>query len=172
MRNLHIVINEAWKELLSQYKYGKLIFRNEKDFERSLTTICRQLMGKKGMVPAIANQEPHLGRIIDLRLGPYTNPLLVQLKLYHDKADWKETPTMRNTVESDLKFAKGRADVYVGIIDVIPSSSRQLLSFRLQWQTIEISDQVFQKWYANINPPTSPPREKVQKVLLANGLEI
>lgn len=172
MRILIGLIREAWELLLSDYKRGRVILRDERDLGRSLTDICNRLMKEKDIAPLIANQERRLGRRVDLRLGPYSEPLLVQLKLYHDKADWKETRTMRNTVESDLRFAKGRDNVYVGIIDVIPSSSRPPIPFRFQWKTFEIDKKVFHRWYANINPPTSPPRERVQRALLASGLEI
>lgn len=63
---------------------------------------------------------------------------------------------MINTVESDLKFAKGYEDTYVAIIDTIPSTSRVKLPFKLKWESIEIDGRVFKKLYLTINPQTSP----------------
>jgi len=79
---------------------------------------------------------------------------------------------MKNTVESDLKFAKGHEDIYVGIIDVIPSTRRTRLKYSLDWKELELDEQGFNNHYLNINPATSPPRERIQKSLLANGLQI
>ncbi len=76
---------------------------------------------------------------------------------------------MTNTVESDLKYAQGHNNTYVAIIDVIPSTTRAILPFKVNWQTIEINKVVFDKFYANINPRTSPPRERQQKILLKKG---
>jgi len=172
MKSLDSLVREAWGQLLIQYKSGKIILRSERDLERSFSEICRGLMEREGIGPMVANQEVHTGKRVDLRLGPSSEPVLIELKLYHDSADWKESSTMRNTVENDLKFAKGRNNVYVGIIDVIPSSSRPTMPFKLQWKTIELDEKVFQGFYASINPPTSAQRERIQRTLLANGAEI
>lgn len=166
------MIQGAWNILLSDYQSGRIVLENERDLERSLTKICKKLLRERDIDSKVANQEIHLGKRVDLVLGTSSDPVLVELKLYHDKADWKETSTMTNTVESDLKFAKGNRNVYVGVIDVIPSTSRQSLPFNLSWNEIEIDEEVFQERYADINPKTSPPRERVQKTLFANGLEI
>jgi hypothetical protein len=79
---------------------------------------------------------------------------------------------MPNTVESDLKFAKNHKDTYVGVIDTIPSTSRVELLYKMKWQSIKIEKQVFDRLYLSINPKTSPPREILQRILLANGNEI
>ncbi|MFH0748560.1 MAG: hypothetical protein V1915_01360 [Candidatus Bathyarchaeota archaeon] len=98
--------------------------------------------------------------------------LLFQLKLYPDQADWKESRSLTNTVESDLKFAKGYEDAYVAIIDTIPSTSRVELPYKLKWESLEIDRRVFNELYLAINPKTSPPREVLQRTLLMNGSEI
>jgi hypothetical protein len=172
MKSLDSLVREAWEELLTKYKSGKIILRSERDLERTFTDICRGLMEREGIGSMIANQEVHNGKRVDVRLGLISEPILVELKLYHDSADWKGSSTMRNTVENDLKFAKGRNTVYVGIIDVIPTSSRPSIPFKLQWKTIELDEKVFQRFYAFINPPTSAQRESTQRTLLANGTEI
>ena len=166
------LVREAWKEFLRQYKSGKIILRNERDLENSLVGVCKKLAEQKGTRCEVASQETHMGKRVDLRLGPSSMPVLVQLKLYHDPVDWKETPSMRNTVESDLKFAKGHGNVYVGIIDVVPSSSRPKIPFKLEWETIELDEKVFQQFYVAIHPKSSPQRERIQKAVLVNGAEI
>jgi hypothetical protein len=172
MSNLVTLLCEAWESLLADYCEGKTIIRRENDLERSFSDICGRLIQAKGMPLMKANEESHIGRRVDVRLGPVTDPLLIQLKFYHDKADWKESPSMQNTVESDLKFAKGHDNIYVAIVDAIPSSHRAPLPFRLQWKTIEIDIDTFNRFYANISPRTSPSRERIQNALLMNGLEL
>jgi len=172
MEEIESVLQESWKRLIANYTSGKVVLRNEKDMEDALKGICRSIMVEHGVLPAVVSQEHHRNRRVDLRIGPIDSCLLVQLKLYHDKADWKETPSMTNTVESDLKFAKGHKNTYVGIIDAIPNTARARLPYELDWQTVEIDKDVFNKIYQDINPRTSPPRTRKQKVLLANGTEI
>ena len=172
MQETELILRESWKRLIAQYTSGKVILRNERGMESALKDICRNVMVEHGLSPTVVSQEPHRGRIVDLRIGEINSCLLVQLKLYHDRADWKETPSMINTVESDLKFAKGHKDTYLAIIDTIPSTPRAKLPFKLNWQIIEIDREVFDKVYSNINPRTSPPRESRQKILLTNGTEI
>jgi hypothetical protein len=99
-------------------------------------------------------------------------PILVELKLYHDKADWKESRSMKNTVESDLKTAKGHKNTFVGIIVVIPSTYRAKLVYSLNWNILEIDRQVFNSYYRDINLISSPPRERKQQTLLVNGTQI
>ena len=166
------MLQESWKRLIANYTSGKVVLRNEKDMEDALKDICRSIMVEHGVFPAVASQEHHRNRRVDLRIGAIDSCLLVQLKLYHDRADWKETPSMTNTVESDLKFAKGHRNTYVGIIDAIPNTPRAKLPYELNWQTVEIDKDVFDKIYRDINPRTSPPRTRKQKALLANGTEI
>lgn len=96
----------------------------------------------------------------------------MQIKFNHDKADWKETPAMMNTVESDLEFAKGHKDTYVAMIDTIPSTARAMLPFNLPWEKAEINEKVFNEVYSTINPKTSPQRERRQRILLANGAQL
>ena len=140
--------------------------------EHALKKNCRSIMIEYDLAPIIVSQFRQRGRIVDLRIGEVHSWLLIQLKLYHDKADWKEKPSMTNTVESDLKFAKGHHDTYVGIIDTIPSTSRAKLPFKLNWQLVELNKEVFDKLYATINPKKSPPRERRQKILLMKGTEL
>ncbi len=168
----HRVVKDAWSELLEDYKKGVVILRLEFDMERHFTKLCRKVARELGLQELVANQEVLFGRRVDLRLGPQDKPIVVQLKLYHDKADWKETSSMRNTVESDLNLAKGRSNVWVCVIDVIPSSTRATLPYILKWERLEIDNEVFQKEYAGINPRTSLRRERVQKTLLVQGLDL
>ncbi len=161
----------AWGQLLSRYTSGKIVLARERDLEGHLTSICKELIAKDSP-GLIGNQEVHLDKKVDLRTGVPDRPLLVELKLYHDPADWKESSTMTNTVESDLKFAKGREDVHVGIIDTIPSTTRPSIPFRLEWQLIRINEAAFQQHYANIAPQSSPRREQEQRAVLVKGSEL
>lgn len=172
MVEVQTILDKSWKRLISQYVSGKIVLRKEADMEKALLDICRAVMVEQLFLTPIATQEHHRHRRVDLRIGPIDLCILVQLKLYHDRADWKETQSMTNTVESDLKFAHGHHNTYVTIIDTIPSNPRAKLPFKLKWQTIEIDGKVFDESYSNINPRTSPPRERRQKVLLACGTEI
>lgn len=166
------MIRGAWKILLFDYQIGRIILEEEEDLKNSLTDVCSKLLKDRDVDSRVANEKKHLGKRVDLKVDTPTSPLLVELKLFRDTADWKESSTMEHTVESDLKFAEGKENVYVGIIDVIPSTSRQPLSFNLQWNEVEINEEVFQERYAGIAPRTSPPRERIQKSTLVNGLEI
>jgi hypothetical protein len=136
--------------------------------ERSMAQILEDVIAEFDMALEVKRQQRDRERTVDLEIGN-TLKHLVQIKFYHDTADWKETPTMMNTVESDLKFAKGHADTYVAIIDTIPSTTRAILPFKLAWEKVEIDEQVFNKVYSTINPKTSPTRERQQKTLLVNG---
>jgi len=159
----------SWKRLIHDYVSGKLILKSEKDMERSMVQILEDVIAEFDMTLKVKRQQRHRERIVDLEIGNTPKHLLVQIKFYHDKADWRETPTMMNTVESDLKFAKGHADTYVAIIDTIPSTTRAILPFKLAWEKVEIDEQVFNKVYSTINPKTSPTRERQQNILLVNG---
>ena len=172
MQEAELVLCKAWRRLIGRYASGEVVLRNEANMEKALKNICREIPIRHNAISPVVSQEYHRGRIVDLRIGDKDSCILVQLKLYHDRADWRETRSMTNTVESDLKFAKGHGDTYVGLIDTIPSTSRTGLPFNLKWQTIEIDKQVFGELYAHINPRTSPPRERRQKSVLAKGTEI
>lgn len=172
MADAKTILGESWKRLISRYISGNAVLRNEANMEKALLDDCRAVMVESHLATPLATQEYHRSRRVDLRIGPNSSCVLAQLKLYHDRADWKESPSMTNTVESDLKFAKGHGNTYVGIIDAIPSTPRAALPFKLKWKAIEIDSRVFDDNYANINPKTSPPRERRQKVLLARGSEI
>jgi len=158
--------------LVEDYVSGKLILRTEPDMERWMAQISRDIIAKLGFALDVKRQRRHRERIVDLEIGNAIKHLLVQIKFYHDKADWKETPAMMNTVESDLKFAKGHKDTYVAIIDTIPSTTRAVLPFELAWEKVEIDQKVFNEVYSTINPRTSPPRERQQRILLANGVQL
>lgn len=158
--------------MVDDYVSGKLILRTEPDMERWMAQISRDIIAKLGFALDVKRQRRHRERIVDLEIGNAIKHLLVQIKFYHDKADWKETPAMMNTVESDLKFAKGHKDTYVAIIDTIPSTTRAVLPFELAWEKVEIDQKVFNEVYSTINPRTSPPRERQQRILLANGVQL
>ena len=166
------ILRQSWERLLAQYVSGKVILLNEKDLEVVLQEILQELTKEQGVKLEVVRQETRRGKIIDLRIGEIHSCILLQLKLYRDKVDWKEIPSMTNTVESDLNFAKGSDDIYVAVIDTIPSTTRLQLPFHLNWQTIEIDEQVFDREYSRIHPKTSQPRERQQKVLLVKGSEI
>ena len=168
----HKVLREAWELILSDYQNGNIIIKSERDLEKALANSCKYLFQKQNIPLKIGRQENYRNKRVDIRLGSTSDPILVELKLYHDKADWKESQSMINTVESDLKFAKGYDNTYVAIIDVIPSSQRVHLEFSLDWKELEIDKKIFDLYYVGINPPTSPPRERIQKTILANGTEI
>ena len=166
------MLRASWKHLVDDYVSGKLILRTEPDMERWMAQISRDIIAKLGFALDVKRQRRHRERIVDLEIGNAIKHLLVQIKFYHDKADWKETPAMMNTVESDLKFAKGHKDTYVAIIDTIPSTTRAVLPFELAWEKVEIDQKVFNEVYSTINPRTSPPRERQQRILLANGVQL
>jgi hypothetical protein len=159
----------SWKAMMQDYVSGKLILKSEKDMERSMAQTLEDVIAEFDMALEVKRQQRHRERVVDLEIGNILKQLLVQIKFYHDIADWKETPTMMNTVESDLKFAKGHADTYVAIIDTIPSTTRAILPFKLAWENVEIDEQVFNKVYSTINPKSSPTRERQQKTLIVNG---
>ena len=168
----HEVLKKAWENTLSDYREGEIIIKNEIDLEKALVNSCRKVMQNRGVPIRISRQETFREKRVDIRIGLPSDAILIELKLYRDKADWKESKSMKNTVEGDLRFAKGHENTYVGIIDVIPSTQRAYLDFNLDWRKLELDEQVFISHYININPATSPPREKIQKSLLVNGLEI
>ncbi len=168
----HEVLKDAWEQTLIDYQSGTVVIKSERDLEKALVNSCKNLMQKRNIPMRIGRQENFRDKRVDIRLGFTSDPILVELKLYHDKADWKESKSMKNTVESDLRFAKGYEDTYVGIIDVIPSTQRAHLDYSLNWKEFEIDKQFFNLHYVDINPASSPPRERIQKSLLANGTEL
>jgi hypothetical protein len=155
------VLTDAWEFTLSDYQNGKVIIKSERDLEKALATSCKYLMQERDIPIRIGRQENFRDKRVDIRLGLTSDPILVELKLYRDKADWKESKSMKNTVESDLRFAKGYEDTYVGIIDVIPSTQRAYLDYSLEWKELEIDKQIFNLHYVGIDPATSPPRERI-----------
>lgn len=172
MRKAEFILRESWKRLIDAYISGKIVLRSEKDMENAVVKICRRLIAEYDLPLTVRRQQRHRGRVVDVTIEGMGRLIFLQLKLYHDKADWKESPSMTNTVESDLKFAENHEETYVGVIDVIPSTSRAELPYRMGWQSIKVEKQVFDKLYSAINPKTSPPREILQRILLANGGEI
>ena len=168
----HKVLNDAWERTLSDYQSGNVIIKNERDLENALATSCEFLMQERTIPIRMGRQETFRDKRVDIRIGYPNDPILVELKLYHDKADWKESKSMKNTVESDLRFAKGYEDTYVGIIDVIPSTQRAYLDYSLEWNELEIPEEIFNLHYVGINPSFSPPRERIQKSVLVNGIMI
>lgn len=172
MEEAELVLRLSWERLINDYASGKVVLRTEKDMENAMKHICMNIVAERGLILDVARQEKHRGKVIDLRIGDMPRCIWVQLKFYHDEADWKQSPSMMNTVESDLKFAEGHGDTFVAIINTIPSTSRVRLPFKLDWQTIEIDRNVFEEVYSTINPRTSPPREMRQKAILVNGTKI
>lgn len=168
----HEVLKTAWETTLSDYQTGKVVIKRERELEKALVNSCKNVMKSRNIPLRIGQQENYSGKRVDIRLGFPSDPILVELKLYHDRADWKESKSMKNTVESDLRFAKSHENIYVGIIDVIPSTTRANLDYKLDWKELEINNRIFNLHYLGINPATSPTRERIQKCLLVNGLEI
>ena len=166
------LLRETWKQLIKAYTLGGAILKTEKNMENAMMQICEKLIAEDSLAFKLKRQEEHRGRIVDLVIQSPDERVFIQLKLYHDKADWKESPSMKNTVESDLKFAKGYGDTFVALIDTIPSTTRTSLPFKLKWREIEINKKTFFVEYSTIHPKTSPPRERHQRVLLAKGTEI
>lgn len=166
------LLREAWKQLVEAYTLGRAILKTEKNMENAMMQICEKLIAEDRLAFRLKRQEEHRGRIVDLVIQSPDERVFIQLKLYHDKADWKESPSMKNTVASDLKFAKGYGDTFVALIDTIPSTTRTSLPFKLKWREIEIYKKTFFVEYSMIHPKTSPPRERHQRVLLAKGTEI
>ncbi len=139
--------------------------------EKVFTRHCKAILAEKHLNETVGNQKEFFYKRVDTWIGPLSNPHIVELKIYHDKADWKATRTSTNTVETDLNFVKGKDNAWAGIIDTIPSTSRQPLPYDLRWQEIEIDEDVFKKYYESKHPKSSPPRERMQKTLFVNGLE-
>ena len=164
------ILKTAWKELLHDYSTGDLIIRNERDLQLGLMHKCSDCINRMGEKAFVSKEDFHYGKRIDVILWSLKEKILVQLKLYHDRAEWTESPSMTNTVESDCKFACGRPDVFVGIIDVIPSTPRKKLAYNLDWREITLSDKAYEL-YKSTNPRTSP-RERIQRVVLARGSEL
>ncbi len=172
MGKTEFILRGSWKRLIDAYISGRIILQSEKDMEDAVAKICQNLIVEHILPLTVRRQQRCRERIVDVTIEGMGQLLLLQLKLYHDKADWKESPSMTNTVESDLKFAKNHKGTYVGIIDTIPSTSRAELSYKMKWQSIKIEKQVFDRLYSFISPKTSPPREILQRILLVNGGEI
>jgi hypothetical protein len=172
MGEAEFILRESWKRLIDAYISGRIVLRSEKDMEDAVAKICQYVIVEYGLPLTVRRQQRHRGRRVDVAIEGRGQVLLLQLKLYHDKADWKESPSMTNTVESDLKFAKNHKGTYVGIIDTIPSTSRAELQYKMKWQSIKIEKQVFDSLYSSISPKTSPSREMLQRILLVNGNEI
>ena len=104
MQETESILREPWNRLIARYTSGKIILRKERDMKNALKDICLNIMVEHGIPPVVVSQEHDRGRIVDLRIGEISSCILVQLKTYHDRADWKESPPMINTVESDLQL--------------------------------------------------------------------
>ena len=180
------VLTQAWENMISDYKDGTIDLQHERITEYSTT--CTSL--ESSLIDKIKEKKPEwsvksqgyhgLGdKNTDIQIGcgygprKFLGDVHIELKLYHDTAAWKKTPKTTNTVQSDLQFAKEYSTldipIWVGVIDTIPSTNKQKIPFDIDWKECNILEDVFEKNYKNINPPSSPPREKKQRWFFVNG---
>jgi hypothetical protein len=165
------VLIQSWKRLISQYEKGLIILTNERSLETYFLKNCENVLNENKIDVPIGRQKAFYGKTVDVWIGN-ENPSVVELKIYHDQADWRESKGATNTVETDLNFAKGDPRVWVGVIDAIPSSSRPRIPYDLAWQECKISKKIFDEEYQKINPKSSPPREQKQRWFFVNGTEL
>jgi len=165
------ILIETWKRLISQYEQGLILITNEKSLEIFFIKNCENIIQEKKLNIPIGRQKEFYGKRVDIWIGN-DNPTVVELKIFHDPADWKETRGMTNTVETDLNFAKGDSRVWVAVLDVIPSIKRPDIPFKIDWTECNIIKKVFEQNYQNISPPSSPSREQRQRWFFVNGENI
>ena len=162
------VLIQGWERLIAQYKKGLIILTDEKSLELFFVRNCENVIQENKLNIPIGRQKEFYGKRVDVWVGNDT-PNVIELKIYHDTADWKGTETSRNTVETDLQFAKGDSKIWVGVIDAIPSTNKQKIPFNIEWKECEIVENIFKKNYKDINPISSPPRERKLRYFFVNG---
>lgn len=174
MNKFEAHLREAWQKVLEEYRSGKVVLVSEGALRDRLYHVLVDKLAVETTEPHlfIALEEKNTGKRIDIRLGELNSPLLLQLKLYHDPADWKETPTMKGTVESDLRFIQGHPNRFLGIIDVIPSTTRPLIPFQIRWKSLKIEDTLYRLYYKHVNPKSAYQREQDQSVALIKGSDL
>ncbi len=168
---MEYVLVESWRRSINQYREGITIFKLEKDLEVNFTNNCKMVMRENDLNYEIGNQRQSYGKTVDVWIGSSVDPAVVELKIYHDTADWKETKTSQNTVETDLKFAKGKENTWVGIIDTIPTTTRQQIPYNLKWKSFSLSEDLVRK-YNQAKGQSVLPREAVQREIFAKGTEV
>lgn len=166
------ILEKAWDHTIKAYINGNVILKDETDLGRTFTNKCKKIAHNEEIEIDIGNQKEFLGKRVDVWLKDGENLSVVELKLYHDSADWKETRSSSNTVETDLKFARNNQDVWIGVIDTIPTTTRPHIPFILPWRTLMIDTRIFEKFYKNRNPVSSPNREIQQHHLFVNGSKL
>ena len=166
------ILVKAWRNVIKSYTNGNTILKNEKDLGVEFIEQCQKISQQENIKLEIGNQRQLFGKIVDVWLKDRDLTSVVELKLFHDRADWKESSTMKNTVESDLKFASGNPNAWVGIIDTIPSTSKHNVPFQIKWNFFKIDNKAFEERYKNISPPSSDPREQTQREFFMNGLNL
>jgi len=165
------VLTQAWERTISQYEKGSIKLSNEKSLEDYFKKNCEDILDDNKLNTPVDRQKKFCGKIVDVLI--YSEPRnAIELKIYHDPADWKMTKSMPNAVEKDLTFAKGDSRIWIGVIDTIPSTNKQKIPFDIDWKECNILEDVFEKNYKNINPPSSPPREKKQRWFFVNGSDL
>ncbi|MGQ0772011.1 MAG: hypothetical protein ACT4NT_04490, partial [Nitrososphaerota archaeon] len=132
---------------------------------------CKTIMRENNLNYNIGNQRQIYDKTVDVWIGSFANLAVIELKLYHDTADWKETKTSQNTVETDLKFATGKENAWVGIIDTIPSTTRQLIPYNLKWKPFSLSEDLVRS-YNQEKGQSMPPRETTQRHVFVKGTEV
>jgi hypothetical protein len=165
------ILIQAWERLISQYEKGLIILTNEKSLETYFLKNCENVLSENKLSIPIGRQKKFYGKLVDVWIGD-DNPSVVELKIYHDPADWRESKGSTNTVETDLNFASGDPRIWVGVIDTIPSSSRTPIPYDLEWQECNFSKKTYEDNYQEINPKSSPKREQNQRWFFVNGTEI
>jgi len=166
------ILVKAWRNVIKSYVNGNTFLKKEKDLEIEFIEQCRIISEQENIKLEIGSQLQLFGKIVDVWLKDRGLTSVVELKLFHDCADWKESRTMKNTVETDLKFAKKNPNAWVGVIDTIPSTSKQNIPFQIKWNFFKIDDIIFEERYKKINPPSSDPREQTQREFFMNGLDL
>ncbi len=165
------ILTQAWHQLISQYEKGLVIIPNEKTLETFFLKNCEQILHENRINIPIGRQKEFYGKRVDVWIGT-DNPSVIELKLFHDPVDWKETRGITNAVETDLNFAKGDSRIWVGVIDTIPSVKRPMIQYDVEWEECNIVKKVFEENYRDIAPPSSPKREQKQRWFFVNGSQI
>ena len=165
------ILMQAWKRMISQYEKGLIIITNEKSLETFFLKNCENILQENKLNIPIGRQKKFYGKIVDVWVGK-DDPIVVELKIFHDPVDWKETKGITNAVETDLNFAKGDSKIWVGVLDVIPSVKRPTIPYNIEWQECDIVKKVFEEYYQNVAPQSSPPREQKQRWFFVNGSQI
>lgn len=63
------VLRASWKRLVDDYVSGKLTLKTEKDMEKSMAQISKDVIAERGFALDGKLQQKHRERIVDLEIG-------------------------------------------------------------------------------------------------------